>query len=113
VHNYTFTDATPSNGVNYYRLRQVDINGKEALSKVVSVVAGKNFLILKNTLVQNLLDVTVGEESKTPLSIFNVSGQLVYSAKVQGNQLLDLSALTSGLYIVRTEAGEVSRFVKQ
>jgi hypothetical protein len=38
---------------------------------------------------------------------------LVYSAKVQGNQLLDVSALTSGLYIVRTEAGDVSRFVKQ
>jgi hypothetical protein len=113
VRNYTFTDATPTNGVNYYRLRQADFNGKETLSKVVSVISGKNFLVLKNTLVQNLLDVTVGEETKGPLSIFNVSGQLVYSAKVQGNQLLDVSALTSGLYIVRTEAGDVSRFVKQ
>jgi hypothetical protein len=113
VRNYAFTDATPTNGVNYYRLRQADFNGKETLSKVVSVISGKNFLVLKNTLVQNLLDVTVGEETKGPLSIFNVSGQLVYSAKVQGNQLLDVSALTSGLYIVRTEAGDVSRFVKQ
>jgi hypothetical protein len=113
VRNYTFTDATPTNGVNYYRLRQADFNGKESLSKVVSVISGKNFLVLKNTLVQNLLDVTVGEETKGPLSIFNVSGQLVYSAKIQGNQLLDVSTLTSGLYIVRTEAGDVSRFVKQ
>jgi hypothetical protein len=122
VRNYTFTDATPTTGVNYYRLRQADFNGKESLSKVVSVISGKNFLVLKNTLVQNLLDVTVGEETKgspasvrdfVALNIFNVSGQLVYSAKVQGNQLLDVSALTSGLYIVRTEAGDVSRFVKQ
>jgi hypothetical protein len=113
VRNYAFTDATPTTGVNYYRLRQADFNGKESLSKVVSVISGKNFLVLKNTLVQNLLDVTVGEDQKGPLSIFNVSGQLVYSAKVQGNQLLDVSALTSGLYIVRTEAGDVSRFVKE
>jgi hypothetical protein len=113
VRNYTFTDAAPANGVNYYRLRQADLNGKETLSKVVSVISGKNFLILKNTLVQNLLDVTVGEDQKGPLSIFNVSGQLVYSAKVQGNQLLDISALASGLYIVRTETGDVSRFVKE
>jgi Secretion system C-terminal sorting domain len=113
VRNYTFTDVTPTNGVNYYRLRQADFNGKETLSKVVSVISGKNFLVLKNTLVQNLLDVTVGEDQKGPLSIFNVSGQLVYSAKVQGNQLLDVSALTSGLYIVRTESGDVSRFVKE
>jgi hypothetical protein len=113
VRNYTFTDVTPTNGVNYYRLRQADFNGKETLSKVVSVISGKNFLVLKNTLVQNLLDVTVGEDQKGPLSIFNVSGQLVYSAKVQGNQLLDVSALTSGLYIVRTEAGDMGRFVKE
>jgi Secretion system C-terminal sorting domain len=113
VHNYVFTDATPTTGVNYYRLRQADFNGKETLSKVVSVISGKNFLVLKNTLVQDLLDVTVGEETNSPLSIFNVSGQLVYSAKVQGNQLLDVSALTSGLYIVRMETGDMSRFVKQ
>jgi Secretion system C-terminal sorting domain len=113
AHSYAFTDATPANGVNYYRLRQADFNGKETLSKVVSVISGKNFLVLKNTLVQNLLDVTVGEETKESISIFNVSGQLVYSAKVQGNQLLDISALTSGLYIVRTETGDMSRFVKQ
>ena len=111
--SYTFTDATPTNGINYYRLRQADFDGKETLSGVVSVVSGKNFLILKSNLVQNLLDVTVGEDNKGPLSIFNVSGQLVYSAKVQGNQQLDVSALTSGLYIVRTEAGDMSRFVKQ
>ena len=49
---------------------------------------------------------------KTPLSIFNVSGRMVYSTTIQGNQQLNLSALTSGLYIIRTATGEVSRFVK-
>ena len=112
MHTYTFTDATPSVGINYYRLRQVDFDGTETLSKAVSVVQGKSILVLKNTLVHDVLDVTVGEAAKTPLSIFNVSGQLVYTTTLQGNQVLDLSALTSGLYIIRTAAGQVSRFVK-
>jgi hypothetical protein len=112
AHNYTFTDATPSNGVNYYRLRQADLNGKETMSKVVAVVFGKSSLVLTNTLVHNTLDVIVSESEIGPLSIFNVSGQLVYSVKVQGAQRIDLSHLTAGVYIARTATGEAKRFVR-
>jgi Bacterial Ig domain len=85
---------------------------KEMVSNTASVNTGKNILILKNTLVHDVLDVTVTEDQKGPLSIFNVSGQLMYSKTIQGNQLLDLSALSSGMYIVRTLEGAVRRFVK-
>jgi hypothetical protein len=112
VHDYTFTDATPLSGVNYYRLRQTDVNGKETVSKVVTVLSAKSGLFIKNTLVHDVLEVTVGDASKGPLSIFNISGQLVYSTTVSGNQQINLSALTAGLYIVRTATGEASRFVK-
>jgi hypothetical protein len=37
---------------------------------------------------------------------------LMYSTTVSGNQQINLSALTAGLYIVRTSTGEASRFVK-
>ena len=110
--DYTFTDATPLTGINYYRLRQADFNGKESFSKVVSVAFGKNVLVLRNTLVQNTLEVVVSEAEKGSLSIFNVSGQLVFSATVQGTQVLDVSSLTAGMYIVRTQTGEARRFVK-
>jgi hypothetical protein len=110
--NYTFTDATPLSGVNYYRLRQADFNGKETMSKVVAILTSKGGLFIKNTLVHDVLDVTVGDASKGPLSIFNISGQLVYSTTVSGSQQINLSALNAGMYIVRTSTGEVSRFVK-
>ena len=112
VNNYTFTDLTPLNGVNYYRLRQADFNGKESISKTVSLVFGKNTLAIKNTLVEQTLEVIVSEAEKTPLSIFNISGQLVFSATVQGTQVLDVSNLTAGMYIVRMGTGEARRFVK-
>jgi hypothetical protein len=112
VHDYTFTDVSPSTGVNYYRLRQADVNGKETVSKVVAILASKGGLFIKNTLVHDVLDVTVGDASKGPLSIFNVAGQLVYATTVSGNQQINLSALTAGMYIIRTSTGEASRFVK-
>ena len=113
VHNYTFTDNAPATGSNYYRLRQTDFNGKETMSSVVSVLFGKGGLIVRNTLAHNSLDVTANDATPTPLSIFNLSGQQVYVGKVQGSQSIDVSALAAGMYIVRTAAGEVGRFVKQ
>ena len=113
VHDYTFTDNTPSVGINYYRLRQTDFNGQETLSPVVSVIFGKNSLVVKSNLVHSTLDVTVGEESPSAIGIYNLSGQQVYTEKVQGTQRIDVSALAAGLYIIRTETGEVSRFVKE
>ncbi|GAB3307248.1 hypothetical protein [Hymenobacter tenuis] len=37
VRNYTATDASPRQGVNYYRLRQTDLDGTTAYSQVVPV----------------------------------------------------------------------------
>lgn len=81
------------------------------MSKIVSVILGKNKLILHNTLVHDVLNITVGEEA-IPLSIFNILGQLIYPRTVKGNQELNLSTLAAGLYIIRTSAGEAGRFVK-
>ncbi len=35
--NYTFSDITPLGGTNYYRLKQVDKDGKFSMSKVVAI----------------------------------------------------------------------------
>lgn len=40
--NYSYTDTKPANANNYYRLRQVDINGKESFSNVVVIKATQN-----------------------------------------------------------------------
>jgi Secretion system C-terminal sorting domain len=113
VSNYTFTDNAPLTGLNYYRLRQADFNGKESVSKVAAVTFGKSTgLYIKNTLVHDVMDITVGDTEKGPLSIFNISGQLVYSINVEGTQRLNLSHLSAGMYIIRLNSGEAKRFVK-
>ncbi|WP_315824253.1 T9SS type A sorting domain-containing protein [Paraflavitalea speifideaquila] len=34
---YDFTDATPSAGINYYRLKQVDVDGRSMYSKILTL----------------------------------------------------------------------------
>ena len=113
AHDYTFTDNTPSVNINYYRLRQTDFDGKETVSPVVAVLFGKGGLVVRNTLATNAVELVVGDATPVTVSIFNVSGQQMYASKIQGTQQIDVSAWVSGLYVVRTSTGEVSRFVKQ
>jgi hypothetical protein len=110
--DYSFEHTTPSVGINYYRLKQVDFDGMTTLSAVKSLMFGKSGLVVKNTLAHDVVNVIVGEDATT-ISIFNISGQTVLTTNVQGEQSLDVSALPLGLYHIRTVTGDVARFVKQ
>ena len=119
-HDYTFTDGDSRESgtgssvyLTYYRLRQTDFDGKETLSKQVSVVFNKNGVSLKATVSHNALDVVISDNKATILRMYNVAGQQVMTAKVQGTQCLDIHALPNGLYIIQTEHGETARFLKK
>ena len=43
---YTYTDVEPFAGVNFYRLRQFDLDGSDRVSKVVAVSYGEDDIIL-------------------------------------------------------------------
>jgi Secretion system C-terminal sorting domain len=111
--DYVFEDKTPAQGVNYYRLQQVDFNGKSSRSMVRSVVFGNTELVVKPTLVQDELQIVVGDERATTLQIFNIAGQRVLTAQAQGEQRINISSLPAGAYFIQTATGTTRRFVKQ
>jgi hypothetical protein len=111
--NYNFEHNTPSVGINYYRLKQVDFDGKTTYSPTRSILFGRKDFVLKSTLVQNTLDVVVSDEAALSLHIFNLSGQEVFQTKAQGEQRIYVGTLPNGLYFIRTNMGDVARFVKE
>lgn len=113
---YTLVDAQPLAGVNYYRLKQVDTDGKFEYHKIISVLMsgkGSKVTIAPNPAVERLqiLGITEGGEA----SIFNVSGQLLMTVK--NTTTLEIGNLPQGVYLLRYigNNGEtsLSRFVKQ
>jgi hypothetical protein len=113
ISHYSFEHSTPSVGVNYYRLKQVDFDGKFEYSPVRSVVFGKGKFSLKSSLVNDAITVITNDDAITPLFIYSISGQLMLTAKVQGEQTINIGFLPGGLYILRTDAGDIARFTKQ
>ncbi|MCP2043322.1 T9SS type A sorting domain-containing protein [Pontibacter sp. HSC-36F09] len=114
--SYTYQDKEAGNGVNYYRLRQVDFDGTESYSSVLAVSliqAATEEMRVYPTHTKSSHPVTVQMLALQPMEKFNISiytleGKLVkeYEAEAdnRGNfiQLLNTSELSDGsMYMVR------------
>ena len=109
---YTFTDNEPLS-TSYYRLRQIDFDGKETLSKVISIATkgkGKGLTIYPNPVSNTLtLENTEGSD----FQVLNLLGQQVLTGKTpSGGRGLNVSALPQGTYMLKVGA-EMAKFVKQ
>jgi Bacterial Ig domain len=89
--------------------------GKVCLGSVTATAttAPSVFLTLKPTVAHHNLDISVSDEKPTMVRFFNIMGQQVMAAKIQGEAHLDVSHLANGLYIVQSEKGEKGKFIKE
>lgn len=120
---YSHIDDAPFNGVNYYRLKINDLDGKSAYSKVVSAIIGGSTFKIKvyPSVVLDAVNISTDGGDMTAVNVVNTAGQIVLSktkAALNGNLItLDLSALAAGIYIVRAQNTEgvvaSSKIVKQ
>lgn len=108
VLKYQFTDMTPAPGINHYRLKQTDKDGKIQYSKVVSLTFGtaRQVKVYPNPATDQ---VTIEATAVQSISLFNVLGQFVqvpvhYGA---GSHTIATSGLAKGSYTLRivTENG--------
>jgi hypothetical protein len=105
---YTYTDALVG-AVTYYRLKQVDTDGKFEYSKVVSVESNGDGLRVYPTLVSDGVLTVQGGQSDDCI-VTNLLGQPVWMGKT--TQQLDVSMLPKGTYLLKV-GSEVTQFVKQ
>jgi hypothetical protein len=122
ITNYTFTDNAPLNGINYYRLRAIENDGKATLSKNVAVVngTGKSGIVkLYPTVSDAVLTVETITESATLLNVVDVTGRTVLTKTIKetgfATTTLDISGLSNGLYILSFESATTrttQKFVK-
>lgn len=112
-HDYQFADAAAASR-HYYRLRQVDLDGSESFSPVVTVDAALlASLTAYPTLATHTLNIT--GPAGTHLHILNQQGKQVQVADIAASQQqqLDVSGLPGGVYFLRdASTGLTARFVK-
>jgi hypothetical protein len=114
VLNYVATDNSPAKGKSYYRLKQVDIDGKTQYSGLREVHFSNKLEDNLNTIFQNN-QLTVYGNTNNPgllnISIFNSAGIIIENRTIQFNgnllETFDLSKYSRGIYILKIN-GSVS-----
>jgi Secretion system C-terminal sorting domain len=114
--DYSFEDKGPLS-INYYRLRQIDLDGKVAYSKVINVLAQKNkvgFSVFPNPIKSKTATLDLNEDLMDgTLIITNAIGSIVKKQTISSKiTTLDFSTLTNGLYIFEIQKGTNRYFEK-
>ncbi|HLO57026.1 MAG TPA: choice-of-anchor D domain-containing protein [Saprospiraceae bacterium] len=114
--NYEFTDEKPFVGINYYRIKQTDYDGKFSYTDIKSVRHNMygNLSITPRT-TEGRLQITTDAEDYT-LDVYNVAGQQVKSyPSLSLDQSISIDELTAGLYYIKVNVGgqvETTKIVK-
>jgi Secretion system C-terminal sorting domain len=105
VQQYNFVDQNPASGLNYYRLLQLDLDGKINYSKVVSFNFSDAEHMLKiypNPVVNGT--VTVSLKQSSIVGVYNSIGiKLMQKEFTAGEHLFKLSQLSKGTYYMKVK----------
>jgi hypothetical protein len=126
---YSFTDVGFTGAVQYYRLRQVDINNQGRFSTVVKIKGEKAAVVTLDGVapnpVHNSLTASISSPSKSRvhLQVMDMKGRIVLQQQatiLEGTNAipLNVSLLSSGLYLLKTiypgnHAIPATKFIKQ
>lgn len=119
---YTVTDPFPSQGQNWYRLRQTDLDGTTKILGTVSIQSNEDiaqemqmFPNPSNGVVK--LSFAGMDGKDIDVRIFDYSGRTVFSSTIAsetgfGQQTLDLTSLPSGGYMAVVTSGQARKSFK-
>ncbi len=126
INAYSFIDKNPSDGINYYRLKQVDYDGKVTYSSIISVVIQQSNAIVvniypnpANTVLYS--EFSAGEACSVTIWAFDLLGNLLLKDELRASRginthSMDIRMLPPGIYFLRINNGidqKQFKFVKQ
>jgi Secretion system C-terminal sorting domain/SprB repeat len=114
---YIFQDSRPESGMNYYRLRIVDENGKSAYSNIVMLSWTSKGVRFYPNPAKDVLNIEVSSAMNQDIkfTLYNVSGQLMQEKTVKNIQhgvvQFQRQQMKPGMYLVKMtdlKTGEVN-----
>lgn len=101
---YSFSDEAPKSGVNFYRLKQVDYDGKFAYSGIVQAFNTAKQTRVFPTVTDASVQVEVSQDAT--VQVVDITGKPVINSTIEkGINQLDLSQLTAGQYMIQVIQG--------
>ncbi|MFL5788432.1 MAG: T9SS type A sorting domain-containing protein, partial [Flavisolibacter sp.] len=108
--NYLFNDNQPNSGSNYYQIKEIDIDGKSTLSKIIKVVKEDQLfnIKIKNNPFSDQLSFICQSNIKQNATIIISDGlaKPMYQKQIklnagENNFAIDCKAWPSGIYFLQ------------
>ena len=102
VREYSYNDNLPQPGIYYYRIKQVDSDGKMSYSRIISLKLGskESIKIFPNPVTESL--IIENEKSIYSVEMINSAGLKIFSSPYQTNSVrLDMTKYPSGIYTIK------------
>ena len=102
VLHYAYPDENDYSNITYYRLRQLDIDGRASYSaiKAVKGVYSVDVSIFPNPSKGQFSILLKGARSQKEAFIMDISGKIVRKLFIPGNRQLNVSNLNAGTYVL-------------
>jgi len=103
---YEFVHPSPVNGKNFYRIKQIDLDGRYTYSSVVLLQAKQQqpSVIIAPNPVKTETSLYFSEPGSKTIRLFTLSGQLLYTATVKeqtNRHIINLNNMAPGVYLLK------------
>lgn len=116
-HVYSFTDGEPLTGTSYYRLRQVDADGAEQVSKIIAVSRSEEQLVVcENPSSGDEIRLRVSRANPASFQLLMPTGQslpfhLIHKSETEW-VIRPVQALKPGLYLISVGQNNQRRTIR-
>jgi len=110
--NYNFLDKSPLMGINYYRLKQVDLDGSFEFSRTISVANDDHaltFELLGNPVVNGEIKFILANAEPSQVNLTDMMGRPVKFGLIKQKNTYSIKAqsdLSKGLYLLSVQHGQ-------
>ena len=114
--SYQFNDENARFPVTFYRLKQIDFDGKFDYSSIISISNDENKIeITPNPFVETVNIQALNQDQFVSAEIIDITGKVKASLSGKGNLTMDTKDLSQGIYFIRINNSEkviVKRIIK-
>lgn len=118
---YRFIHPSPVSGKNYYRIKQIDSDGRFTYSSIIVLKNSdtRSSLIIAPNPVQAEVILYFNEPGRKTIQLFNMKGALLYTEKINvtnSRHAINMVNMASGIYLLHVntvKGNETYKIIKQ
>ena len=102
INIYQYSHLQPTLGLNYYRLKIVDIDGQVECSSIQNLTIKRNDLVVYPNPSSGSITIKGSKVDIENIEILSIRGQVIYSGSTDKFGLLNVHLDNPGIYLVRS-----------